>query len=377
MSDLNLSSNMHIKSLTGFRFLCAAGIVEWHFRGIYDSSAILGKFCLGQCVSCFFVLSGFIIMYNYSTMQTLRDYIKFLISRFARIYPTHILTFLICMFIILCGINLVEPINSLFSITNILMIQSWYPNREVNAAFNAVSWSISTEFFFYLCFPLLLYVLRKNKIISLLTMLGFTFILIEVTNTYIHDRRAIFPMIDVEGILYNGPIGRVLEFYVGMFICDLYRKYKGTFNKISYIGATVLEICSFLLVLVCFLFFGVYGDWLGENLGLGWQVYLSWSAGSLPAISLLIFVLALGKGKISNILSSKAFVFLGEASFALYMLHWFIVTSLLNKQVITWGGQESSHVLLWIMILLLACGWYLYVETPMRNIVCNLKNICN
>ena len=47
-----------------------------------------------------------------------------------------------------------------------------------------------------------------------------------------------------------------------------------------------MEICSFLLVLVCFLFFGVYGDWLGENLGLGWQVYLSWSAGSLPAISL-------------------------------------------------------------------------------------------
>ena len=39
---------------------------------------------------------------------------------------------------------------------HLTLTQSWFPRRDVFASLNLVSWSLSCEAFFYLCFPLIL-----------------------------------------------------------------------------------------------------------------------------------------------------------------------------------------------------------------------------
>jgi len=44
-----------------------------------------------------------------------------------------------------------------------LLLQSWIPSLASAFSWNSVSWSISTEMFFYAMFPLMLALLTRNK----------------------------------------------------------------------------------------------------------------------------------------------------------------------------------------------------------------------
>ena len=44
----------------------------------------------------------------------------------------------------------------MIAIANLMLIQGWYPAKELFFSFNAVTWVFSAEVFFYLFFPLLI-----------------------------------------------------------------------------------------------------------------------------------------------------------------------------------------------------------------------------
>jgi peptidoglycan/LPS O-acetylase OafA/YrhL len=148
-----------LRPLTALRFVAAAWVVLytcWPFLDVGFTPHLASKGYLG--VELFFVLSGFILSHVYlEAFGTRRfGYRSFLWARIARVYPLHLVTLLGVMALALgaaaAGIAMQARVIDWPSLpANLLMLHAWGLAPE--AAFNHPSWSISAEWFAYLTFP--------------------------------------------------------------------------------------------------------------------------------------------------------------------------------------------------------------------------------
>lgn len=89
------SSLPEIKPLTSLRFILAMWVVLYHYREILNQLIPSFKHLDwitakgGYAVPIFFILSGFIISYNYLDKFKKIDYLQFVWKRFARLWPVH------------------------------------------------------------------------------------------------------------------------------------------------------------------------------------------------------------------------------------------------------------------------------------------------
>ncbi len=139
-----------LPALTSLRFFAAASIVYFHMQTFKVLPSVPNPdFALG--VSFFFVLSGFILAYNYRDLAR-GDLGRFYIARFARLFPVHIVTFVFAALFVLPW-NLWTFGPSLITVPyNLTLTHAWLPLGGLVFSWNAVSWSISAELFFYLLF---------------------------------------------------------------------------------------------------------------------------------------------------------------------------------------------------------------------------------
>jgi len=91
--------NPALDSLTGMRFFAAIYVVIFHYPGIYNPILPLKITTFAHhgyaAVGFFFVLSGFILTYNYSHLNFNKsEKLNFYLSRFSRIYPAYIFAFI-------------------------------------------------------------------------------------------------------------------------------------------------------------------------------------------------------------------------------------------------------------------------------------------
>lgn len=150
----------HIKPLTAVRFFAALWVVVYHYWPNLTASAepaFVARGYLG--VELFFVLSGFILCHVYLPQAENRkfSYGGFLWARIARIYPLHLATLIgigaMAIAATFAGMNIDSAILSWRSLpANLLIVHAWGLAPE--AGWNHPSWSISAEWFAYLSFPL-------------------------------------------------------------------------------------------------------------------------------------------------------------------------------------------------------------------------------
>ncbi|MDX6231026.1 MAG: hypothetical protein QOI76_4416, partial [Frankiales bacterium] len=90
-----------LPALTGLRFVAALAVVLSHFseQRLVDVPRRLVTFLDGgrTAVSLFFVLSGFVLAYNYAHLSTTDQRRRFYVARFARIYPVVLLALLVAV----------------------------------------------------------------------------------------------------------------------------------------------------------------------------------------------------------------------------------------------------------------------------------------
>ena len=157
-----------LKPLTSLRFVAAGMIVLLHSL-LYFKWSWLNHVpaTAAQGVSFFFVLSGFILTHVYRTRSV--GYFTFMRARFARLYPVHVATLIIAMLFVRADLVTFDG-PGIFSkwallASNLTLTQSLAPFMAYQFSWNSVSWSISTEMFFYLAFPLLL--VRRSYLANL------------------------------------------------------------------------------------------------------------------------------------------------------------------------------------------------------------------
>lgn len=358
-----------IKSLTSLRFVAAMMIVVYHF-GAYMHWPKLGPLNLGHGVSFFFVLSGFVLQYAWPRIETSAEMRRFIALRLARIWPLHIL----CLAAPLLLVGLDQSIlqhHPTFLLYHVLLLQSWFPIQLSTFSFNGPAWSISTEMFFYVMFPVLIWI-RSPKALLLYFLLIAAYYLATI------DIGCIGPAND--GIAYDSaelscfaagqafPLSRVTEFVAGIMLCRAFMARRNRAQNIPVAIATGVELAVIAVA-------AVYIWNLGAMLRLPlldtirptliYSLFLV--AGSAPVFALVIFVFAFERGHISAALRYRPFVLLGEISFSVYLVHATVIKML---------AERRPYFETWNMPLLFVCSLALilgtsyltftYFESPIR-----------
>lgn len=316
-----------LPTLTGARFLAALGVLWVHYQyAVADSlPAWMNRLGLGTAgVSFFFVLSGFILTYNYSA--TFKDGIskadltRYAVARFARIVPVYWLAL-----IFITGCYLTAPLTS-FSRTELAVswvahffaIQPYFPQKWVNYPWNAPGWSIGCEIFFYALLPLVIYYLRRPW-----TVLICAFVLQLVTSAF---------------ITYAFPPYRFAEFLIGCCAAYIYMRGRQ--------APWLLPIA-----LVCYLAIEVTHVF---------GVAIPRIPLQAPVFAAAIYALASGFKPLEGRL-----VELGDASYSLYLLHWGPLLLLMDY----YGrGKAPISITILVAITCIAASVFVYrhFEVPMR-----------
>lgn len=344
-----------INALTSLRFIFAIMVFGAHcyvIDNFFDTHFFKEGF-VG--VSFFFVLSGFIIAYNYQEKLRENKITKrtFGVARIARVYPLHWLTLFIAValggYVIASG-----PVDWLkHFLASLTLTNAYIPKADYFFSFNSPAWSLCCEQLFYLCFPFLIPLTKNYK--YLLYIFGIAAILIVVGMHFT-------PESDIKGYWYVNPITRFPDFIVGMLLFQLYERLKN--KNIVPLQGSIIEIASIAL----FLAFYLYAAEIPK-------VYRYSCYYWLPVAAILISF-SLQRGIVSRILSNRILVIGGEISYSFYLIHLFVLLPYAE-----WQKGNDFHIdwyisvpVLFCIIILLSLFSYNYFEKPMNKRIKTLLN---
>lgn len=342
-----------LSALTGLRFVAASMVFVLHSMPQPEK-----WLALDQGVSFFFVLSGFILTYIYPDLPNFAAVKKFYIARIARLWPLHLLTMLV--FVGIGGIPSLETLA-----LNALLLQAWVPIQRIYFSYNAVSWSISTEVFFYLMFPLLIPSLEKNWYWKLFGSALLILALIAACNL------SGLPLsspneVSAHGLLYIGPLSRVFEFIAGMCCCLLWRALRATTPQSGFWIFTLAEASAIALTIVLLLYPFPFAHPAIGPAGVLWIVRTS----AIPGFCLIVVVFAFGRGLASKLLGSRLLEFLGEISFAIYLIHLLVIGAYRSQFKEALAVSPSADFAITAAISLLAAtAIHLLIERPCRSLI--------
>ena len=356
-----MQKNTHmLLPLTSLRFFAAGMIVLLHSFGYrFDTFKGMQVFDLNQAVSFFFILSGFVLSYVYSGV-TQEQRGKFFLARFARLWPAHLFAMILVMILIprrLTNATHQAPL-LLIPFAQLLMMHAWIPLKTFYASLNSVSWSISTEFFFYLWFPFLQSRTTRQLAACFGVSLGIVLLLVAACHMSGLDDKG--EGLTLSGVLYVWPVCRILEFIAGMLTFRAWHRVKAAEQQApAFTRASTLEILSLLMLLTAMYMSGPEHIGRITLISPALATFLGRYGFTIPFFAYFIYLMARGNGVLSMALSWAPLILLGEISYSMYLLH----------QPLLWKFQYE-HPSFWLFILcLLGLSWLVWrlVEMPLRK----------
>jgi peptidoglycan/LPS O-acetylase OafA/YrhL len=280
-------------------------------------------------VQAFFVLSGLVLARGYvKTQWTGRTLAQYLRGRFARVYPVYLLSLAIVSPFIWADPH---PLKRPFLAAHALLAQAWFGPDPVN--WNTPAWSLSCEAFFYVAFPLAVLLVRRPswpKVAALALAAC-----------------ALTPLMYAVGVSDGvKPLVHFSDFLMGI-------------------------TASAALALIERRATRPAGAWIylpalaGGMAAIAWPALIPWGIGLNPVLrpldALLILGLALGGGWIARALSSAPVVYLGKASYAVYILHVPILWWMQHR-----GGPVSPALYVALVIGVSSLVYSFYEEPANR-----------
>ncbi|MEU9455678.1 acyltransferase [Streptomyces sp. NPDC048277] len=216
-----------LNSLTSLRVIgmVLVFIVHGSFEIVFKSydwslNYLEGVGTTGQtAVSYFFVLSGFVLTWTWRDNDTARSFWR---RRVVRVFPNHIvaLAFTVVLIASLTELPRVFPL-----MTQLLLVQSWFPSPEFTDVGNSATWSLSVDIGFYALFPLLLPLVRRIRPERLWFAVGGVAVVIALipvaANVFLPDTPPT-PLWNTSEsrywFVYFFPLTRMLECVLGMLM---------------------------------------------------------------------------------------------------------------------------------------------------------------
>ena len=269
-------------------------------------------------VSAFFVLSGFVLMQSYGcTVWTQGSLIRYARGRLARVYPVYALSLLL----VVPYISLSRVPNKTSLVANyVLLFQGWSGTLPVN--WNTPAWSLSCEMFFYLSFPLAIWGLRNlSGPASLAAAVATCFLPALMWKLGVPDSFK--------------PLIHLADFLMGIMASRGYEALRARMTGRGYwlylpgMAAVVALMLNPLMI----------------------PAVLDMNGFLRPFTALTLIGLALSGGWLAQVFASRLSVFLGKASYAVYILHIPLLWSYKRWAIYWFPGMSGT----W-MAAIYVCG---------------------
>jgi len=319
------SKPARLNALTGLRCFAAINIVFFHFSNPQWFGWLAPVVNAGYIsVSYFILLSGFVLAYNYSGRARAGklDKVRFWKGRFARIYPIYLLSLLLSWRMVAGEYR--SHTHGMFwagIVLTPLLLQGWIP--AIATFLNTPAWTMPAEAFYYVIFPWLARWKRPERVGPHLWKMAGVWVLGMVPG-------ALYIVFNPDGIAHPD------RWSYGHWLWAL--KYTPYAHVASFIFGGMLAELDELMARNSRLrfwlglggFAGIYG-----LLTLGPLVpYAIMHDGLLmPLFACIVLGLA-GENPLSRMLGVRPLVFVGEASYCLYLLHFSL-----------WNLIHDTHVL--------------------------------
>ena len=368
----------YLSNLTPLRGIAALLVAIFHFemaiaRFVPAKLTMFFEKCY-LMVDLFFIMSGFIILHVYKddfTSRIERNSIKkYLVARFARIYPLHFFTMLLLVtgvIIFSPGGTYPNPIENPWAIpTGFLLLHSYYIHNIYT--WNIPSWSISAEWAAYLLFPFLALFLNKKKLFALSTFFIIVIAAYISIMYFLPRKNYFFPSIPVPHNLNTtydyGYLRGIAGFITGMIVYKLYQWFspKDIFNN-DFFAATII------ILVVLALHFAMN------------------DAFCVILFAALVFSFALNNGYLHKCCNNRILQYIGKISYSIYLMQIFlqepfskglrlpgVVGFGRGKQNIAFGSGLGYCLIYLVLLLAISSVTYYIIEQPCRKWINRLGN---
>lgn len=358
-----------LPALTGFRALAALHVFAFHFTPWPWRTAFPGAMGLVHAgyvsVSALFLLSGFVLAVNYPAPLDGPGRVRFLVARFARIYPSYLAAFAIYVPIAVdewFGRELPASVDprlgfTISALLSLALLQAWTPWTA--RTWNAPGWATSAIAFGYLVFPWAaarLSRLRPRALLAATTALWLCGLVPALAYAALApDGWSASPgtqgaLVD---LMKHHPLARIGEMLTGVAL-GLWWSKSGYRAHVPGWAAPAAALATLGLATFSppLLPYALVHDGL-----------LS------PLLAIVLVGLATGRGALARILAARPLVRLGEAGFAIYVLQW-PVWFVAERLAIGLGVDTLTGT--WFVTMLVAhvgfcLAWVRWAEKPLRR----------
>jgi peptidoglycan/LPS O-acetylase OafA/YrhL len=307
--------------LDSWRGICALLVALFHFpvlNGFSDSAFLRSSYLF---VDFFFVLSGFVIANGYGRrLGEGKAAARFVFVRFGRLYPLHI--FMLAAFVGFELLRLALPQlrnggeapfsggdNVVSLLENVFLVHGL--GFAHGLSWNSPSWSISTEFFAYVTFALVMLAFGRRAWLVLLApvVLG-PIVLLKFSPHY------------MDATWHYGFARCLYGFSLGVLLCwsqrsTIEQERQRSVTEHDPAGRAAWTITEIATLVAIFVFVSRAGD---NAMGIAAPFVFAFA----------INVFAYERGFVSDILRLKPFLWLGALSYSIYLTHIFVQSRMIN-----------------------------------------------
>ncbi len=302
-----------LNALTGLRCFAALNIVFFHFSNPQWFGLLAPVVNAGYVsVSYFILLSGYVLGYNYHARARAGelDLKRFWKARFSRIYPIYLLSLLLAWWQL--PTEYASHTHGMFwtgIVLTPLLLQGWIP--AIATFLNTPAWTMSAETFYYAIFPWMARWKRPERAGNLLWKMAGIWVLGMIPG-------ALYMAFNPDGIAHPDrwshgtwlwalkytPYAHVASFIFGVMLADLNEMLAHDSRLRLWLGLGGFAGIYALLTLGPIVPYAIIHDGL-----------------LMPLFACIVLGLS-GENLLARALGCRPLVFVGEASYSLYLLHF-------------------------------------------------------
>ncbi|MGE2688935.1 acyltransferase family protein [Mycolicibacterium pulveris] len=362
-----------IRALSGLRIVAAVWVVLFHFRPLLEQAAPGFRSALAPVLDCgaqgvdlFFILSGFVLTYNYLDRMgerwSWRSTVHFLWLRLARVWPVYLVTMHLAALWIIFTLHIgrvpseaADSLTAMNYLKQFLMIQLWFQPFFDGSSWDGPAWSISAEWLAYLLFGGLVLIVfriarstRARSLVLLAVAAAMPPILLLMSTGQFYTPWSWLPRI-------------VMQFTAGALLCAAVCKLQLSERVRRGAGYAAVALAA-AIVGILYLLDAYPLAKIPDSSGLVDVLFVP-----------LVLTLAIGAGALPGLLGIRPMVYLGHISFSLYMVHELVHTTwnwMVDQFQLRLLADVNGKLTLLVIIGVAFAGavlLYHFVEEPARR----------